>query len=100
MFVFFTNFRVDGGVSRNNFVCQFLADASGICVERASNSESSIMGAAYAAGLNFGLWQNFKDIAQFRDIEQCFEPKIKKYEEIRKRMKVWLKATQRFGQWY
>ncbi|XP_061393080.1 putative glycerol kinase 5 [Musca vetustissima] len=92
--------RVDGGVSRNNFVCQFLADATGICVERARNPESSIMGAAYAAGLNLGLWNSFEDLAQFRDVERCFEPQEKKYAEIRERLNGWLRAVERFGQWY
>ncbi|XP_075157684.1 glycerol kinase 5 [Haematobia irritans] len=92
--------RVDGGVSRNDFVCQFLADATGIKVERARNPESSILGAAYASGINFGLWQNYEDVAKFRDIDRCFEPNIKNYTLIRDRLNFWLKAIQRFGHWY
>ncbi|KAI8118783.1 putative glycerol kinase 5 [Lucilia cuprina] len=92
--------KVDGGVSRNNFVCQFLADASGIHVERARNPESSIMGATYAAGINFGLWKTFNDISKFRDIERIFEPNREKYHEICERMNSWLKAIERFGHWY
>ncbi|XP_013115565.2 putative glycerol kinase 5 [Stomoxys calcitrans] len=92
--------RVDGGVSRNDFVCQFLADATGIYVERSSNAESSIMGASYAAGINFGLWQSHQDVAQFRTIDRCFVPNIKKHSPIRERLKVWLKAVERFSHWY
>ncbi|XP_065360323.1 putative glycerol kinase 5 [Calliphora vicina] len=92
--------RVDGGVSRNNFVCQFLADASGIHVERARNPESSIMGATYAAGINYGLWKSFDDVSKFRDIERIFEPKKENFQAIRDRMNVWLKAIDRFGHWY
>lgn len=91
---------MDGGVSRNNFVCQFLADASGIHVERARNAESSVMGATYAAGINFGLWKSFEDVSKFRDIERVFEPNTKNYKAIHERMNVWLKAIERFGNWY
>lgn len=87
-------------MSRNNFVCQILADASGIHVERAKNSESSVMGAAYAAGLNFGIWKQLDDIRQFRSIERLFEPQTKNYCQIRERMDVWLKAVDRFCHWY
>lgn len=77
--------RVDGGVSRNNFVCQFLADASGIHVERARNPESSIMGATFAAGINYGLWKSFDDVSRFRDIERIFEPQKENFQAIRDR---------------
>lgn len=100
MLTFCWFFRLDGGVSRNNFICQFLADASGIHVERASNSESSIMGATYAAGINLGLWQNFNDVVKFRKVERVFEPNIDNFAIVRDRMDIWLKAIDRFGCWY
>ncbi|GBP00524.1 Putative glycerol kinase 5 [Eumeta japonica] len=92
--------KLDGGVSRNNFVCQFLADASGIHVERASNPESSVMGATYAAGINMGLWKTFNDVIKFRDVECVFEPNRENFLVIRERMNTWLKAINRFGVWY
>lgn len=49
-----TYFRVDGGVSKNNFICQLLADITKLDVERSSNSELSVLGAGFLAGLNTG----------------------------------------------
>lgn len=46
---------MDGGVSKNDFICQLLADLTGLNVERGKNSESSAFGAAYVAGINEGL---------------------------------------------
>lgn len=46
------NYRVDGGVSKNDFLCQTLADITGVRVERSKFSESSALGAAFVAGLN------------------------------------------------
>lgn len=47
-------FRVDGGVSRNDFVMQLLSDLTGLEVERSEFVEMSILGAAFMAGLESG----------------------------------------------
>lgn len=49
-------FRVDGGVSQNDFMMQLIADLSGLKVERPASSEMSIMGVAFLAGMEAG-WQ-------------------------------------------
>ncbi|XP_036341329.1 putative glycerol kinase 5 [Rhagoletis pomonella] len=92
--------RVDGGVSRNNFVCQLLADATGICVERASTIESSVLGASYMVGYNIGLWNSFHDLRKLRKIDRVFEPRVEYYSSIKEHIMNWMKATQRFRNWY
>ncbi|EDW70094.2 glycerol kinase 5 [Drosophila virilis] len=92
--------KVDGGVSRNDFVCQFLADASGLCVERAECSESSIMGATFLAGLNHGIWHTLDDLKRFRHVERIFKPQPKLNEIIASRMQKWSRAIERFSGWY
>lgn len=47
-------FRVDGGVSKNDFVMQSLADSTGLEVERPVSVEMSILGVAFLAGLQCG----------------------------------------------
>ena len=47
--------RVDGGMSNNNWMMQFLADILNIKVERPANHETTVMGAAYLAGLRVGF---------------------------------------------
>jgi hypothetical protein len=46
--------RVDGGVSRNDFVDQLVADLTGLKVERPKSSEMTVLGAAFLAGLHKG----------------------------------------------
>ncbi|KAH8370991.1 hypothetical protein KR093_005857, partial [Drosophila rubida] len=92
--------KVDGGVSRNDFVCQFLADASGLCVERAECVESSIMGATYLAGVNHGIWQTLEELKSFRKVERIFEPQTQLHKIIANRMLKWNKAIERFSGWY
>ncbi len=55
--------RVDGGMVVNNLLMQFQADILGIPVVRPRVSETTALGACYAAGLAVGL---FKDTEELR----------------------------------
>jgi glycerol kinase len=72
--------RVDGGATRNDFLCQFQADILGIPVVRPVITETTALGAAYLAGLAVGFWKSEKEIADQWQLEKRFEPKMKKSE--------------------
>jgi glycerol kinase len=48
--------RVDGGMTANNLLMQFLADVLAVPVVRPIVAETPSVGAAYAAGLAVGFW--------------------------------------------
>ena len=48
--------RVDGGMTANAWLCQFLADILECPVERPRTLETTALGAAFHAGLATGLW--------------------------------------------
>ncbi|MFY1654870.1 glycerol kinase GlpK [Solwaraspora sp. WMMB762] len=48
--------RVDGGMTANGLLMQFLADVLDVPVVRPAVSETTCLGAAYAAGLAVGFW--------------------------------------------
>jgi glycerol kinase len=75
--------RVDGGATRNDFLCQFQADILGIPVVRPVITETTALGAAYLAGLAVGFWKNEKEIAKQWQVEKRFEPVMKKSERER-----------------
>jgi glycerol kinase len=75
--------RVDGGATRNDFLCQFQADILGIPVVRPVITETTALGAAYLAGLAVGFWKNEKDIADQWQVEKRFEPQMKRSERER-----------------
>ncbi|MGH9377575.1 MAG: glycerol kinase GlpK [Terriglobia bacterium] len=56
--------RVDGGATRNDFLCQFQADILGMPVERARVTETTALGAACLAGLATGFWQDEQEMLQ------------------------------------
>jgi glycerol kinase len=75
--------RVDGGATRNDFLCQFQADILGIPVVRPVVTETTALGAAYLAGLAVGFWKNEREIAKQWQVEKRFEPKMKRSERER-----------------
>ena len=48
--------RIDGGLSRSDWIAQRLADLAGVRVERTARHDSTALGAATLAGLAAGLW--------------------------------------------
>ncbi|MEQ1867007.1 MAG: glycerol kinase, partial [Micropepsaceae bacterium] len=54
--------RVDGGMIANNWLLQFLADITQIPVERPAYSETTVLGAAFLAGLGSGLFSSTDEI--------------------------------------
>lgn len=55
-----TGLRVDGGPTRNDYLMQFQADILDRPVEVPDIEELSAMGAAYAAGISAGIYENKK----------------------------------------
>ncbi len=51
-----TRLRVDGGMTANNLLMQFIADVLDVPVVRPIVAETVSLGAAYAAGLAVGFW--------------------------------------------
>lgn len=68
--------KVDGGASANDFLCQFLADITGVDVERPSCIESTALGAAYMAGLAVGFWRDEEDLVANWGLDCKFVPRI------------------------
>lgn len=54
--------RVDGGMVRNDLLMQFQADLIGVPVIRPQVTETTALGAAYAAGLAVGFWRDMDEL--------------------------------------
>jgi len=68
--------RVDGGAARNNFLCQFQSDVLGIPVVRPAYLETTARGAAFAAGLARGYWEQFESLQGLTGEEERFSPRM------------------------
>lgn len=58
-----TVLRADGGMVRNDWLLQFLADILDLPVDRPRVMETTALGAAYLAGRQSGLYGDFEDFA-------------------------------------
>ncbi|NKB43607.1 MAG: glycerol kinase GlpK [Alphaproteobacteria bacterium] len=65
---------VDGGMAANDWLLQTLADLLGIPVERPTNLESTVHGAALMAGLGVGIYGTLNELSAGRTTERLFEP--------------------------
>ena len=92
-----TSLKVDGGACANNLLMQFQADILNTVVERPKNTETTIMGAVYLAGICVGLWSQ-QDIETDKKVDKKFTPNMS--PEKRERLyKKWLKAIERSKNW-
>jgi len=66
--------RVDGGASVMNTLCQMQADQLGVVVERPQNQQTTVMGAAYLAGIAEGFWQSTDAVQQAWQLDASFAP--------------------------
>ena len=92
-----TSLKVDGGACINNLLMQFQADILNVDVERPEEIETTVMGAAYLAGICVGLWKQ-DDIVNRRKIDKTFIPSFSK-EKREKLYRKWQKAVERTKDW-
>ncbi len=82
----------------NHTLMQFQADMLNVPVVCPAVTETTALGAAYAAGLAVGYWQNFDDLRLNWGIAQTWTPKMTD-EKRAKLYKGWLKAVERSFGW-
>ena len=68
--------RVDGGMTENSWLCQFLADILQCPVERPRNLETTALGAAFHAGLATGLWSGLGALSKICVQQDSFLPSM------------------------
>lgn len=66
--------RVDGGMSANDWLCQFLASVMDIPVDRPAVVETTALGAALLAGLAVGLWSDIDAVTKLLARDRRFAP--------------------------
>ncbi|MFL6549823.1 MAG: glycerol kinase GlpK [Povalibacter sp.] len=90
--------RVDGGMVVNELLMQFQADLLDVTVVRPRVTETTALGAAYAAGLAVGYWKNFTDLKRNWGIDRTWIPTMNKSERSRL-YAAWKKAVNRSLGW-
>ncbi|MFD7923706.1 glycerol kinase GlpK [Streptomyces sp. NPDC059740] len=93
-----TSLRVDGGMTANNLLMQTMADCLDAPVVRPMVSETTCLGAAYAAGLAVGFWPDTDALRRNWRRAAEWTPQMDTATRDRE-YKNWLKAVQRTMGW-
>lgn len=93
-----SNLKVDGGMVANELLMQFQADLLKVPVIRPSITETTALGAAYAAGLSIGLWPDLATLKNFWSTDKIWQPTMAE-DDRQSGIKGWKKAVQRTFNW-
>ena len=93
-----TELKVDGGMVANDQLMQFQADLLGVPVIRPKVTETTALGAAYAAGLAVGFWNDLGELRANWSEDKRWEPSMDTAERERQ-MRLWQKAVTRTFDW-
>lgn len=69
-----TCLRVDGGMTANNLLMQFLSDVLGSSLVKPLIAETTAMGVAYMAGLGVGLWGSVDELKGLWCTDKSWQP--------------------------
>lgn len=90
--------NVDGGMVNNELLMQFQADVLGVPVIRPRYTETTVLGAAYAAGLTVGVWRTVDDLrtqwAKDKEWQPSLDPNVRE-----QRYRDWKRAVTRTFAW-
>ena len=90
--------KVDGGMVYNELLMQFQADILGTPVIRPMITETTALGAAYAAGLAVDFWKNLDELRAKWGQDRQWQPQMS--EETRNELySGWKKAVSRTFDW-
>jgi len=90
--------KVDGGVTENDLCMQIQADVLGVPVSRPVVAETTALGAAYAAGLAVGFWNNTDELRENWNESKRWEPQWDD-DQRAQGIATWRKAVERTLDW-
>ena len=93
-----TEMKVDGGITANKLCMQLQADVMGIDIVKPLVTETTALGAAYAAGLAIGFWKSTDEVkAQWRQDQRWKSTTDEKTRSAG--AKQWKRAVERTLNW-
>lgn len=80
--------NVDGGACKNNLLMQIQSDLLARNLRRPVFTETTSLGAIFAAGVGAGIWKNLSEIEKVWKLEREFKPEMK--DDVR---------SEKMGEW-
>jgi len=93
-----SSLKVDGGMVANELLMQFQADILDVPVIRPAVTETTALGAAYAAGLAVGYWSDAAELRSNWAVDKTWKPQMDPAER-QKGISDWKKAVAKTFNW-
>ncbi len=93
-----TRLKVDGGMVDNDLLMQFQADILEVPVIRPTITETTALGAAYAAGLAVGYWSGREELRRNWSVDHIWQPGMDAIARDAA-CRQWRKAVERTFDW-
>ena len=90
--------KVDGGMTASDLLLQIQADLIGVPVVRPTVTETTCLGAAYAAGLAVGFWPDLAALRENWRVDRRWEPRMPEADRQAQRQQ-WRRAVERSLNW-
>jgi glycerol kinase len=94
----FSELKVDGGMTADELLMQFQADVLGVPVIRPAVTETTALGAAFAAGLAVEFWSGTDELRERWAEDKRWEPSMDE-DERERQYGQWKKAVERTFDW-
>ncbi|MFB5651642.1 glycerol kinase GlpK [Leptospira wolffii] len=86
--------KVDGGATANNWLMQYQSDILGKKIVRPSNLDTTVLGAAYLAGLERGFYSSVAELKKKQKASKEFSPKMGNSQR-EKEIRIWKDSVKR-----
>ena len=93
-----TQLSVDGGISKNDFILHTISDLQALPLVRKVSPESSVLGAAFLAGLSSGFFTSLDEVKGMNPASEVIEATPKR--ETKKSFNLWVQAAMRSRKWF
>lgn len=90
--------RCDGGAVANRFLMQFQADLLGIPLHIPTITDTTALGAAFAAAIGLGWYSSPEEMTPFWQLSHCYEPHMSA-DERDSLLHDWHRAVERARNW-
>src|ERR1700759_3817778 len=94
----FSELKVDGGMTADELLMQFQADVLGVPVIRPAVTETTALGAAYAAGLAADFRSGADELRERWEEDKRWEPSMDE-DDRERQYGQWKKAVERTFDW-
>ena len=87
--------KADGGATKNRYLMNYQAALMGVPIVLPQNIETTVLGAAYLAGLASGFWSSTSELKRLNPVREKFLPEMLSQNQVEKELQRWKTSIKR-----